>query len=93
MSRKPMLGDVHAHIPLQREFVDGLVDWHSHCTCLHVGRLFNETGQMEDWWTQQSVDNFIAMQKCYVDEYSEFNLFGIYVSNNSLHLKRNIHIK
>ncbi len=46
---------------------------------LHVGREYNETGQMEEWWTQASVDNFIDRTLCYIEQYSDFNLFGIYV--------------
>ncbi len=53
--------------------------WKSDVSLLHVGREFNETGQMEEWWTQTSVDNFIDRTLCYIEQYSDFNLFGIYV--------------
>ena len=45
-----------------------------------TGRLFNETGQMEDWWTEQSVQNFVERQQCFIDQYNNYTLFGLHVS-------------
>ncbi len=53
--------------------------WKSDVSLLHIGREYNETGQVEEWWTQTSVDNFIDRTLCYAEQYSDFNLFGIYV--------------
>ena len=49
-------------------------------TYLHAGRLFNETGQLDIWWTTQSVNNFVERQQCFVDQYSLFSDFNISVS-------------
>ncbi len=46
----------------------------------HAGRFFNETGQIEAWLSQQSADNFVERQQCFTEQYSQFSLFGIYVS-------------
>ena len=42
------------------------------------GRLYNATGQLDNLWTQYSIDNFISRQQCYIDEYSNLTLFGIH---------------
>ncbi len=56
-----------------------MTEWNLDLFVLHVGRKRNETGQVEEWWTQASVDNFIDRTQCYIEQYSDFNLFGIYV--------------
>ena len=45
------------------------------------GRLYNATGQLDNLWTQYSIDNFIYRQQCFIDEYSNLTLFGIAVSD------------
>eukprot|EP00731_Ephydatia_muelleri_P000105 Em0001g105a len=42
------------------------------------GRLYNGTGQMQNMWTQSSIDNFESRQQCYIDQYSSLSLFGIH---------------
>ena len=51
------------------------------CVFFFPGRLYNATGQLDNLWTQYSINNFIYQQQCYIDEYSNLTLFGIAVSN------------
>ena len=39
---------------------------------------------MEDWWTPQSVQNFVEREQCYVEQYSQYGLFGINVGVQAL---------
>ena len=51
------------------------------CLFLHLsGRLYDATGQLNNLWTQYSINNFISRQQCYIDEYSSLTLFGIAAS-------------
>ena len=44
---------------------------------LSSGRLYNATGQRNNLWTQYSINNFISLQQCYIDEYSNLTWLGI----------------
>ena len=48
-------------------------------TC--TGRKYNETGQLSPWWTNASIEAFNERAKCYVEQYSKYELFGIHVSD------------
>ena len=50
---------------------------------LSSGRLYNATGQLNNLWTQYSINNFISLQQCYIDEYSNLTLLGIAVRVSS----------
>ena len=46
-----------------------------------TGRKYNETGQLSPWWTNASIEAFNERAKCYVEQYSKYELFGIHVSD------------
>lgn len=52
--------------------------------CTHgydnTGRLYGPYGAYENWWTNKSVEQFDKRTKCLVDQYSEFEAFGIHVN-------------
>lgn len=37
------------------------------------GRNFNKDGDLQDWWSPQSADNFKKQSQCIVDQYSNFS--------------------
>ena len=45
------------------------------------GRMFDENGNMNDWWSAQSTDAFMEHSQCMVDQYSQFSLDGKHVSD------------
>eukprot|EP00731_Ephydatia_muelleri_P003774 Em0001g3774a len=53
------------------------------------GRLYDATGQLDNLWTQYSIHNFVSRQQCYINEYSNFTLFGI-ANNGTNTLPENI---
>ena len=38
-----------------------------------AGRLYNQQGKLEEWWTRQTSDSYQIRQDCIVEQYS-----GIY---------------
>jgi len=53
------------------------------------GQQYNKDGILEQWWTNYSTANFRERQQCFVDQYSQYELFGYHV-NGSLTLGENI---
>lgn len=45
-----------------------------------VGRLFDKNGNFKDWWSYESEFNFKDRSQCLVDQYSNYEVFGEYVS-------------
>jgi endothelin-converting enzyme len=35
-----------------------------------AGRLYNQDGKLEEWWTNSTTEAFKSHQKCIVDQYS-----------------------
>ena len=46
-----------------------------------VGRLFDKNGNFKDWWSYESASNFKYRSECLVDQYSDYEVFGKYVSS------------
>ena len=44
-----------------------------------LGRQYNKHGNYESWWTEESVQHFKELSKCFVEEYSNFTLAGLHV--------------
>ena len=45
-----------------------------------VGRLFDKNGNFKDWWSYESELNFKDRSQCLADQYSDYEVFGEYVS-------------
>ena len=45
-----------------------------------LGRLFDKNGNFKDWWSYESESNFKDRSQCLVDQYSDYEVFGEYVS-------------
>ena len=45
-----------------------------------AGRQYDKYGNMVDWWGNQSAQNFNDLAQCFVDEYSEFTVYGHHVN-------------
>ncbi|KAG9318324.1 Metalloprotease [Chiua virens] len=39
-----------------------------------AGRLYNEQGKLEEWWTRQTSDAYQIRQDCIVEQYSEYTI-------------------
>ncbi|KAI0831469.1 Metalloprotease [Trametes gibbosa] len=39
-----------------------------------AGRLYNQNGKLEQWWTNKTSEGFNVRQKCIVDQYSNFTV-------------------
>ena len=39
-----------------------------------AGRLYNQHGKLEQWWTNQTSEGFEKIQKCISDQYSEYTI-------------------
>ena len=52
----------------------------SHLSLRFVGRLFDRNGNFKDWWSYESESNFKDRSQCLVDQYSDYEVFGEYVS-------------
>ena len=39
-----------------------------------AGRLYNQNGKLEEWWTNKTSEGFKVRQKCIVDQYSSTQL-------------------
>ncbi|KAH9945985.1 metalloprotease [Epithele typhae] len=39
-----------------------------------AGRLYNQDGKLEEWWTNKTSEGFKVKQKCIVDQYSEYTI-------------------
>lgn len=48
------------------------------------GQQYNKDGILEQWWTNYSIANFRERQQCFVDQYSQYELFGYHVSLNTV---------
>ena len=38
------------------------------------GRLYNENGKLEEWWTEETSEGFNDRQKCIVNQYSKYTI-------------------
>ncbi|KAM5533255.1 hypothetical protein V8D89_013032 [Ganoderma adspersum] len=52
-----------------------------------AGRLYNQNGKLEEWWTNSTSEGFNVRQKCIVDQYSNYTVDDgkgskIYVNGN-----------
>ncbi|TFY65494.1 hypothetical protein EVG20_g5570 [Dentipellis fragilis] len=41
-----------------------------------AGRLYNQEGKLEEWWTNTTSKGFLVKQKCIVDQYSSYSVTG-----------------
>ena len=48
---------------------------YNYCT----GRQYDKDGRKRMWWTETAVQNFEDRTQCFVDQYSNYELFGISV--------------
>ena len=42
----------------------------------NVGKRFNGTGHLHDWWTPQATKEYEERQQCFIDEYSTVSIAG-----------------
>ena len=40
------------------------------------GREYDKNGLLNQWWDQQTIDDFTKASECMVDQYSKFNISG-----------------
>ena len=52
----------------------------SHTPC--TGQQYDKNGILRKWWTNSSVKAFKEKQICFEEQYSQYELFGYYVSNS-----------
>lgn len=52
--------------------VSGLI----HLRSTFAGAMFDKNGNLANWWSKESLVNFIKREKCFVDEYSKFKVQG-----------------
>jgi hypothetical protein len=50
---------------------------------LHTGRHFNEVGNVEDWWSNKSLEEFAARAKCFINQYNQYSVPGGQVRKSS----------
>ena len=50
---------------------------HTRTTLLYVGRQYDKDGRRRMWWTQPAIDNFIERSDCFVEQYSNYELYGL----------------
>ncbi|TFY82283.1 hypothetical protein EWM64_g1728 [Hericium alpestre] len=41
-----------------------------------AGRLYNQEGKLEEWWTKNTSEGFLVKQKCIVDQFSAYTVVG-----------------
>ena len=49
-----------------------------------AGRLYNQQGKLEPWWTNATSEGFDKIQKCISDQYSSMFIFAtcrLFISN------------
>jgi predicted metalloendopeptidase len=53
---------------------------HTHYSIKHAfdssGRKFDGNGHLFDWWTNETSAKFEDNTKCFIDQYSKFNITG-----------------
>ena len=47
-----------------------------------LGQQYDENGILTQWWTDESVAAFKERQQCFVDQYSQYSMFGYNISGN-----------
>lgn len=48
---------------------------------MYVGQRYNKDGILTRWWTTESLNAFKERQKCFADQYSNYEMYGFYVSH------------
>ncbi|XP_061733999.1 neprilysin-like isoform X1 [Nerophis ophidion] len=51
----------------------------------NTGKKYDENGDLRDWWTPDSAQNFLELSRCIVDQYSNFTwdlLNGLHLNGN-----------
>ncbi|CAI8022690.1 Endothelin-converting enzyme 1 [Geodia barretti] len=46
------------------------------------GRQYDKNGRKRMWWSKEAVDKFKERAQCFVEQYSQYELFGISVNGN-----------
>ncbi|XP_028410352.1 endothelin-converting enzyme 1-like [Dendronephthya gigantea] len=46
------------------------------------GSQYDGTGNVNQWWTDKSKENFVKRSKCLIDQYSKIKVFGVQVQGN-----------
>ncbi|XP_055908210.1 neprilysin-1-like, partial [Eupeodes corollae] len=41
------------------------------------GRMFDRTGNMRQWWSNKTIDEYINRTQCFVEQYSQYQLLDI----------------
>jgi putative endopeptidase len=54
------------------------------------GRLYDDNGNMADWWTKEDADKFVNKSKGVVDQYNAYTMFGNMHVNGELTLGENL---
>ena len=47
---------------------------------LIAGRLYDSDGNIRNWWSNKSENNFKEKSKCMIEQYSVYSLYGTHVS-------------
>ena len=50
-----------------------------------LGKDFDKEGNMRNWWTKSSTDNFDKLTKCFEDFYHNYTVNGTHVGLILLH--------
>eukprot|EP00731_Ephydatia_muelleri_P014440 Em0008g160a len=60
----------------------------------NTGQQYNKDGIFTPWWTNKSIQNFVARQRCFEAQYSQYEIFGYHaykdVSGNTSPLLPNV---
>lgn len=43
------------------------------------GRRYDKNGRRRMWWTKEAVEAFKKRSECFVEQYSDYEMFGIHV--------------
>ena len=49
--------------------------------CCTSGRRYDKDGRERMWWTEEAVQAFKDRSQCFVEQYSNYEMFGIPVSS------------
>jgi predicted metalloendopeptidase len=41
-----------------------------------MGRLYDGGGNLVNWWSNATAEEFVNRSQCFVDQYSKFNMTG-----------------
>ena len=47
---------------------------------IHTGRRYDKYGRKRMWWSEEAVQAFKDRSQCFVEQYSNYEMFGLSVS-------------